>query len=96
MANNKSEKTNNQLSARLDKLSELLGLIGGYAIVGMAGFVTLNAITRGLANYPIPGFYEIVGLIGAVFYTFGIVYAALRGQHIVMGFIISRLPKRAK
>lgn len=80
----------------LDRFSELLGEIGGYAVVAMAGLVTLNVLTRGLANYPIPGFYEIVGLIGAVFYTFGIVYAALKGQHIVMSFVLVRLPERVQ
>lgn len=92
-----SEKKNyfrSSFSRALDSLSELLGKIGGIAILAMVILVTLNVLTRKLLNWSIPGFYEILGLIGAIFYSFGIVYGALKGQHIVMDMVIRRLPPK--
>lgn len=78
-------------SVSLDRIGEALGEVGGLALAGMVAIVTINVLTRALANQPIPGFYEIVGLLGAGFYAFGIVYAAIKGQHIVMSMLDQRI-----
>lgn len=80
----------------LDGVSEILGKISGYAVLIMVAIVTFNVITRKLINWSIPGFYEIIGLIGAVLYAFGIVYAAIKGQHIVMDLVVNRFPKKIR
>lgn len=77
-------------------ISDLLGKIGGFATLFMVILVTFNVITRALFNWSILGFYEILGLTGAVFYSFGIVYAATQGQHIVMDMVVNRLPHRIR
>lgn len=66
-------------------------MAGGLAIAVMVAIVTINVITRGLFNAPIPGFYDFIGLLGAAFYSFGIVYCAIKGQHIVMSMVKNRL-----
>lgn len=89
---NRENKVRSSFSSLLDNISEVLGKVAGVAILGMVMLVTFNVITRKLFSWSIPGFYEILGLIGAVFYSFGIVYGATKGQHIVMDMVVRRLP----
>ncbi|WP_102346251.1 TRAP transporter small permease [Bacillus sp. Marseille-P3661] len=91
---NKTNDFRSSFSNVLDNVSETLGKIGGIAILLMVILVTLNVISRKLFNWSFPGFYEILGLIGAIFYSFGIVYGATKGQHIVMDMVVNRLPER--
>ncbi|PDO11017.1 MAG: hypothetical protein BLM47_04135 [Candidatus Reconcilbacillus cellulovorans] len=80
-----------KVSAALDNLGEALGAIGGIATFVMVIFVTFNVLTRKLLKWSMPGFYEVLGLIGALFYGAGIVYAAIRGDHIVTRVLLDRL-----
>ncbi|ARK29934.1 TRAP transporter small permease [Halalkalibacter krulwichiae] len=89
----KVKKIQSSFAGVLDNVSETLGKIGGLAILLMVILVTFNVISRKIFNWSMPGFYEILGLIGAVFYSFGIVYGATKGQHIVMDMVVNRLPK---
>ena len=75
----------------LVRVGEGCGKLSGLAILVMVILVTVNVITRKLLNWPIPGFYELVGMVGAVFYGFGMVYAAYKGHHIVMDMVLRRL-----
>lgn len=78
----------------LNLISEASGLIAGFATIVMVGFVTLNMILRKAFNFPIPGFYDITSLLGIIFYSFGIVYAAIKGAHISVSIVLTRLPER--
>lgn len=75
----------------LNRIGEGFGKISGFAILVMVILVTINAITRKLINWPIPGFYELVGMVGAVFYGLGMVYTAYKGQHIMMDMVLRRV-----
>lgn len=75
----------------MDNLGEALGVVGGVATFVMVVLVTLNVLTRKLLKWSMPGFYEILGLIGALFYGAGIVFAAIRGDHIVTRVLVDRL-----
>lgn len=77
-------------------ISESLGTVSGIAILLMVALVTFNVITRKLFAWSIPGFYEILEMIGAVLYAFGLVYCAVRGQHIVMNMVVNRLKGAAR
>lgn len=92
--NNLQKKT--PFSNVLDDVSEMLGKIGGFATLLMVVLVTFNVIARKLFHWSIPGFYEILGLVGAVLYAFGMVYTAIKGKHIVMSMILNRLPKKIR
>ena len=90
---NKDKNVRSSVTNMLDHVSETLGKIGGLAILLMVILVTFNVISRKIFNWSMPGFYEMLGLIGAVFYSFGIVYGATKGQHIVMDLVVNRLPE---
>lgn len=90
---NKDKNVRSSFMKMLDHVSETLGKIGGLAILLMVILVTFNVISRKIFNWSMPGFYEMLGLIGAVFYSFGIVYGATKGQHIVMDLVVNRLPE---
>lgn len=95
MSNEVEVKEHNKPFHKLiNNISELLGVISGIAILLMVIIVTFNVITRKFFSWSIPGIYEILGLIGAILYSFGIVYCAIRGQHIMMTLIKSKLPKK--
>lgn len=94
--NNTSLKIQPSFSSILDSVSDTLGKIGGFATLLMVILVTFNVIARKLFSWSIPGFYEILGLIGAVFYAFGIVYTAIKGKHIVMNMVLNRLPEKIR
>jgi TRAP-type transport system small permease protein len=81
-------KTQTKYTDILDNLSELLGKIGGLATLLMVILVTFNVVARKLFNWSMPGFYEILGLVGAIFYAFGIVYASTKGEHILMDIVV--------
>lgn len=89
-------RVTNKFPLVLNSISQLLGKISGIAILIMVILVTFNVLTRKLMNWSIPGFYEILGLIGAILYSFGIVYAAIKGEHIMMDLVFNRLPVRIK
>ena len=80
-----------KVSSALDRLGEALGVVGGIFTFVMVLFVTFNVLTRKWLKWSMPGFYEVLGLIGALFYGAGIVYAAVRGDHIVTRVLIDRL-----
>lgn len=92
------KETNNNVkySYLLDNMSEISGKISGISILIMVFFVTFNVVTRGMFNWSIPGFYEILSLLGAILYSFGLVYAAIKGQHIVMDLVINRVPEKLR
>lgn len=85
------------ISERLfDRIGEGFGKISGLAILVMVLLVTFNAFSRKLLKWPIPGFYELVGMIGAVFYGLGMVYAAYKGQHIMMDMVLRCLSAKLR
>jgi len=57
----------------------------------VVGDITLRVIWQ-----PIPGTYDVVGFIGAVLVAFAIAYCAVRGGHISVELVVSRLPKRVQ
>jgi len=85
------KKRPNLYNRVLDAISESLGVVSGFAILLMVALVTFNVITRKLFAWSIKGFYEILEMNGAVLYAFGLVYCAVRGQHIVMTLLVNRL-----
>lgn len=80
----------------LDRIGEGLGVAGGYVTAAMVVIVTLNVITRALARWLVPGLFDIIAVMGAVFYSCGVVYAAVKGRHVAMKFVLVRLPSRAR
>lgn len=83
-----------KLNYIINWMSEASAFIAGFATVAMVVIVTINMILRKVFNLPIPGFYDIVGLLGIVFFSFGIVYAAVKGAHVSVRILIDRVPEQ--
>jgi TRAP-type C4-dicarboxylate transport system permease small subunit len=70
---------------KLDKLSNYLNKwfcrVGGTAIVAMTGLACSNIFLR-LFGQPWKGTYEVVGLLGALVFAFGLGHAQLSRSHI--------------
>ena len=77
-----------------NRVNETTSYISGAAVFALVCFTIAYVILRKAINYPIPGFYDIAGLLGVIIYSFGIVYAAIKAAHISVRFVFNRLPKR--
>ena len=96
LKNNNETNHTAKHSYLLDSMSEILGKISGICILIMVFFVVFNVVSRGIFKWSIPGFYEILSLLGTILYSFGLVYAAIKGQHIVMDLVINRVPEKLR
>ena len=77
------------------RLTEALNWIAAAAVALMT-IVTCADILLRLIRRPIPGSYEIVGLLGAVFVSFSLAYTSLKRGHIVVDFLVAKLSKRGQ
>ncbi|OPX38483.1 MAG: hypothetical protein B1H13_11265 [Desulfobacteraceae bacterium 4484_190.3] len=49
-----------------------------------------------LFRHPIPGAYEIVGLLGAVVIAFSLAYTSAERGHIAVEFLVRKFPRKAQ
>jgi len=82
---------------RLEKsLSETAGVfnwIAAGAVVSMMVLTSADVALR-FFRHPIPGSYEIVGLLGALAASFSLAYTTVNKGHIAVEFIVQKLPRR--
>ena len=79
-------------------ISRAAGLFNGLAaaaVLAMMGLTCADVIMR-LFRRPIPGTYELVGLLGACFAAFALGYTSLKRGHIAVDFLVDRLPPKAQ
>ncbi|RZB30361.1 MAG: hypothetical protein SRB1_02641 [Desulfobacteraceae bacterium Eth-SRB1] len=69
--------------------------IAAGAIVSMMLLTTADVILR-VFRCPIPGTYEIVGLLGAVVISFSLAYTSVERGHIAVEFLVQKLPKKVR
>ncbi len=74
------------------KLSEVMYSISGFALVCMMLLTTSDVILR-LFGKPLPGTYELVGLLGAVVIGFAIPQTSILKGHVYVEFLIDRFDK---
>jgi TRAP-type C4-dicarboxylate transport system permease small subunit len=84
----------------LDRIERLVGRLASFfngiataAVVVMMALTCLDVLLR-LLRHPIPGTYEIVGLLGAVFISFSLARTSVDQGHIAVDFLVQRFPKR--
>ena len=65
-------------------------LAAGACIVAMM-FLTCADVFLRLFRRPVPGAYEIVGFLGALFISFSLAYTSYQKGHIAVGFLIQKL-----
>jgi len=69
--------------------------IAAGAVVGMMLLTTLDVVLR-FFRHPIPGTYEIVGLLGTVVISFSLAYTSIEKGHIAVEFLIRRFSPQAQ
>jgi TRAP-type C4-dicarboxylate transport system permease small subunit len=75
------------------RLAAAFNGIAAAAVVGMMVLTCLDVLLR-LLRHPIPGTYEIVCMLGAVFVSFSLARTTVDQGHIAVDFLVQRLPKR--
>ena len=59
-------------------------------------FLTVSDVILRLFRHPIPGTYEIVGFLGAVFVSFSLAYTSIQKGHIAVDFLVEKLSGTAQ
>jgi TRAP-type C4-dicarboxylate transport system permease small subunit len=67
--------------------------IAAGSIIIMSVLTTLDVILR-LFRKPIPGTYEVVGMLGALVVSFSLAYTSIEKGHIAVEFIVQKLSER--
>jgi TRAP-type C4-dicarboxylate transport system permease small subunit len=75
------------------RLASAFNSVAAVAVVGMMVLTCLDVLLR-LLRHPIPGTYEIVCMLGAVFVSFSLARTTVDRGHIAVDFLVQRLPKR--
>ena len=65
------------------------------AVVAMMALTVFDVILR-FFRYPIPGVYDVVGLLGAVIISFSLAYTSIEKGHIAVELVIQKLPERSQ
>ena len=83
----------NRIEALVERLASICNGVAAAAVVGMMLLTCLDVLLRFL-RHPIPGTYEIVGLLGAVFVSFSLARTTVDRGHIAVDFLVQRFPRR--
>ena len=65
------------------------------AVLLMMTLIVLDVIGR-FFRHPIPGTYDIVGLLGAVVISFSLAYTSVKKGHIAVEFLVQKLSERTQ
>lgn len=79
----------------LRRLSGVLNALAAAAVMLMMLLTCADVVLR-LFRRPIPGTYELVGFLGAVFVSFSLAQTALDRGHIAVDFLVRTLPEKAQ
>ncbi len=74
--------------------ADLFNWAAAAALVGMMLLTCADVVMRRSFNHPIPGTYEIVGLLGALLISFALAYTTAQKGHIAVEFLVQRLSKK--
>lgn len=85
----------NRLERLTYRLASFFNAIAATAVVGMMGLTCLDVLLR-LFRQTIPGAYEMVGMLGAIFVSFSLARTTIDRGHIAVDFLVQRFPKRAQ
>ncbi len=77
------------------QIADRANWVSAIAVVLMMLLTVLDVILR-LFRSPIPGTYEIVGLLGALAISFALGYTSMEKGHIAVDFLVQRFPEKAR
>ena len=83
----------NRIECWVNRLASLFNGIAAVAVVGMMALTCLDVVLR-FIRHPIPGTYETVGMLGAVFVSFSLARTTVDRGHIAVDFLVQRFPRR--
>ena len=76
------------------KMCRFLLLIAGITLAFMFLFTLYNVVSRALGQ-PILGDFEIISFLGAIVFGFAIPYTTLLKSHVLVDFLLEKLPRKA-
>ena len=85
----------NRIESFVARTAALFNLVAAAAVVGMMGLTCLDVVLR-LWRHPIPGTYEVVSMLGAVFVAFSLAKTSVDQGHIAVDFLVQRFSERAR
>jgi TRAP-type C4-dicarboxylate transport system permease small subunit len=80
----------------LYRLADMLAVIGGLLCFGMALMVTVSVTGRYLFAAPVPGDYDLAGIIGGTAIFAFLPWCQIRRGNVVVDFFTTAAPPRAK
>jgi TRAP-type C4-dicarboxylate transport system permease small subunit len=80
------------LAAFQQRMCRLLLLVSGLTLAFMLLFTLLDVIMRAFGR-PIVGDYEVISFLGAVVVGFALPYTSLLKGHVMVDFLLEKLPK---
>jgi len=84
-----------RLGKRIDNLSGAFNWLAAGAILAMMLLTCADVILR-FFRHPIPGTYELVGLMGTVAASFALAYTTVKKGHIAVEFLTRRMPEQVQ
>ena len=84
-----------QFPNAIGKMSRILGMISGIAIILVIVVTVMDIILRA-AGYPLAGAFEVVALSGALILGLGIPFTSWTRSHVYMEFMVDRLSERGR
>ncbi len=77
------------------RLCEGLIILSGVILAFMLCFTLVDVVMRAFRS-PIVGSFEIISFSGAIAIGFALPYTTFRKGHVIVDFVLERLPKRAR
>jgi TRAP-type C4-dicarboxylate transport system permease small subunit len=79
----------------LRRLADAFNWVASASVMAMMLLTCADIVLR-LFRRPIPGTYEMVGLLGAVFASFSLAYTSYHRGHIAVDFLVQKLSPRGQ
>jgi TRAP-type C4-dicarboxylate transport system permease small subunit len=102
ISSGKMEKTDtlskaaNRISRVVVPASRVLNNLGGGLFVVLLLLVTVNVISRYVFRKPLPGGFELAELSLGLISAWVFAYCAVQKGHVIIDFVVTRLPQRAQ
>lgn len=84
-----------RLGKQIDNLSGVFNWVAAGAILAMMLLTCADVVLR-FFRHPIPGTYELVGLMGTVGASFALAYTTAQKGHIAVEFLTRRMPEKVQ
>ena len=84
-----------RLEKQLDNLSNAFNWLAAGAILIMMALTCADVVLR-LFRHPIPGTYEIVGLMGTIGVSFALAYTTAKKGHIAVEFLTNKMSQKTQ